>query len=118
MSETQDEIKRLVTLLSRAREWVQATSDRLYPATKHGADTIAMLEDIDRALAPYTRIPHNERTCPAEACRGIYAHTSNVPDIERCKASVLYGDEQCHLTRLSRESLCAHHREVRAHSKA
>lgn len=52
---------------------------------------------------------HDPRTCPAEACRGVFAHTSKVPESERCSAAVLYGDARCRLTREARASLCAHH---------
>ena len=50
--------------------------------------------------------------CRHVACTGLTVHGARVIapiESQRCKASVLYGDEQCILTREDRSNYCAHH---------
>lgn len=65
--------------------------------------------------APKHPKQHDPRTCTALACRGVTPDGWPIKrpvDSERCTASVLYGDEQCVMTRLAGTGKCAHHTEV------
>ncbi len=56
--------------------------------------------------------PGRARECTHVACRGVTATGARIippVDSERCQADVLYGDEQCALTRRTRENYCDHH---------
>lgn len=50
--------------------------------------------------------------CRHVACCGITANGRRIApafDSQRCQAAVLYGDEQCAMTREDRSSYCEHH---------